>query len=362
MTLEPDPRTSALAQRLALPIICAPMFIVSYPALVLAQCKAGVVGSFPALNARPKELLEEWLVDMGSELDQYRRAHPERRVAPFAVNQIVHPTNDRLAHDFALCVKHRVEIVITSGLPAAELVQEVHAYGGLVIHAVTNLRHAERALREGVDGLSLVAVGAGGHAGTLSPFALVSEARRLCAGPLALAGAISDGAQVLAALAAGADFAYVGTRFIATTEANATQEYKRMVLASSGGEIVYTPFFTGLPGNYLGRRIAELGLDPAQLGQTDRTRLNVKAWKDVWTAGHGVGAITDLPSVADLVGRMAADYARAAGRVAVLARGLPAAHTVAAPEDAFPPPREGVASHDAGPQSQPAPSAPNPCT
>lgn len=306
-----DPRTEALLSRLSLPAIGAPMFIVSYPTLVIAQCLAGIVGAFPALNARPKELLDEWLTELDHRLDAARAGNPGARIAPYAVNQIVHPTNDRLDHDFAVCVRHRVQIVITSGQPRRELVQEVHGYGGMVLHVVASLRHAESALRHGADGLVLVAAGAGGHAGTLSPFALVAEARRLCDGPLALGGAIGSGSGILAAQTLGADFAYIGTRFIASAEANANGEYKQMIRASVAEQIVYTPFFTGLPGNYLQRRIDQLGLDLATLAPADRSKLNVKSWRDVWTAGQGVGAVDDEPAVAELVLRMRREYREA---------------------------------------------------
>jgi len=292
-----------LKARLVLPVIGAPMFIVSGPELVIAQCQAGIVGSFPALNARPPELLDQWL-------RQIRAAVGD---APFAVNQIVHPSNTRLEHDLELTVRHRVPIVITSLRAPGDVVKRVHEYGGLVFHDVINIRHAEKALAEGVDGLILVCAGAGGHAGTLSPFALVAEARRIFAGPLILAGAIASGRDVLAAQAMGADFAYMGTRFIASREANAADAYKQAIVAASAGDIVYTPYFTGVAGNYLKASIIAAGLDPDHLPASDKMAMDfgsgaAKAWRDIWGAGQGVGAITDIPTVADLVDQMAADY------------------------------------------------------
>ncbi len=292
-----------LKARLALPVIGAPMFIVSGPELVIAQCQAGIVGSFPALNARPPELLDQWL-------RQIRAAVGD---APFAVNQIVHPSNTRLERDLDLTVHHRVPIVITSLRAPGDVVKRVHEYGGLVFHDVINIRHAEKALAEGVDGLILVCAGAGGHAGTLSPFALVAEVRRIFAGPLILAGAIASGRDVLAAQAMGADFAYMGTRFIASREANAVDAYKQAIVAASAGDIVYTPYFTGVYGNYLKASIIAAGLDPDHLPASDKTAMDfgsgaAKAWRDIWGAGQGVGTIADIPTVADLVGQMAADY------------------------------------------------------
>ena len=292
-----------LKARLTLPVIGAPMFIVSGPELVIAQCQAGIVGSFPALNARPPELLDQWL-------SQIRAAVGD---APFAVNQIVHPSNTRLEQDLELTIRHRVPIVITSLRAPGDVVKRIHDYGGLVFHDVINIRHAEKALAEGVDGLILVCAGAGGHAGTLSPFALVAEARRIFAGPLILAGAIGSGRDVLAAQAMGADFAYMGTRFVATREANAVDAYKQAIIAASAGDIVYTPYFTGVSGNYLKASIVAAGLDPDHLPATDKTAMDfgsgaAKAWRDIWGAGQGVGGIADIPTVADLVARMTADY------------------------------------------------------
>ncbi len=295
------------------------MFIVSGPELVVAQCTSGIVGSFPALNARPKELLDEWLGRVRAALDAHRREHPQAKVAPFAVNQIIHSSNDRLDHDLDLCVKHRVPIVITSLRAPGDVVGRVHAYGGLVFHDVVSVRHAEKALEAGVDGLILVCAGAGGHAGTLSPFALLGEVRRFHSGPIALAGAITSGRGVLAARAMGADFAYMGTRFIASTEANAAEAYKRMIVSSSAADVIYTPYFTGVHGNYLRPSISAAGLDPDRLPTADKSAMDfgstrVKAWKDVWGAGQGVGNIDQVLPVRDIVARLVREYedARAA--------------------------------------------------
>ncbi|MFT3770205.1 MAG: nitronate monooxygenase family protein [Minicystis sp.] len=305
-----------LEGRLSLPVIGAPMFIVSGPELVIAQCKAGVVGSFPALNARPKELLEEWIVRIKAELAAYREANPDAPVAPFAVNQIAHKSNDRLEHDVEVCVRHQVPILITSLRAPAEVVRAAHGYGGIVLHDVTNVRHAEKALEEGVDGLILVCAGAGGHAGTLSPFALLNEIRRFYQGTVVLAGAISNGSSILAAQAMGADLAYMGTRFIATEEAHALPGYKQMLVETTAKDIVYTSLFTGVHGNYLKPAIAASGLDPDNLPSADKTTMNfgsggnsaAKAWRDIWSAGQGVGSIHDVPKVADLVARLRGEY------------------------------------------------------
>jgi nitronate monooxygenase len=303
------PLPKVLQDNLALPVIGAPMFIVSQPALVMAQCMAGIVGSFPALNARPKEVLDEWLATMTGEIAAARRAEPGRKIAPFAVNQIVHHSNDRLDHDMALCVKHRVPMVITSLRAPGEVVQEVHRYGGIVFHDVINVRHALKAVEAGVDGLILVAAGAGGHAGTLSPFVLVSEVRRFWDGPIALSGAITRGEQILAAQAMGADLAYMGTRFIPTPEANAVDGYKRMILDSTAADVVYTPYFTGVHGNYLRPSIAAQGLDPENLPLRDKTSMSfgsdrTKAWRDIWGVGQGVGSIDEITPVSDVVARL----------------------------------------------------------
>jgi nitronate monooxygenase len=297
-----------ILQSLALPVIAAPMFIVSGPDLVIAQCRGGIVGSFPALNARPKEELDTWL-------QRIREARGPGD-APFAVNQIVHASNDRLEHDLATCAKHRVPIIITSLRAPGEVVRAVHDWGGIVLHDVTNLRHAEKALEAGVDGLILVAAGAGGHAGALSPFALVAEVRRIFDGPIALSGSITNGNQVLAAQAMGADFAYMGTRFIATAEAQAAEAYKAMIVGSRASDVVYTPFFTGVPGNYLKPSIAAQGLDPDALPAADKTKMSfasdkVRTWRDIWGAGQGVGSIADVPPTAEVIARLKAEYAAA---------------------------------------------------
>jgi nitronate monooxygenase len=306
-----------LRDRLALPVIGAPMFIVSRPELVIAQCTAGIVGSFPALNARPAEELDRWLTQIGGALDSYQAANPGARVAPFAVNQIVHQSNDRLAHDVELCVKHRVPIVITSLRAPDEVVPAIHSYGGVVFHDVINVRHAKKALDAGVDGLILVCAGAGGHAGTLSPFALVAEVRRFFQGPLILSGAITRGEQVVAARAMGADLAYIGTRFIATAEAHAPEAYKRMIVESSAADIVYTDYFSGVLGNYLKGSIMAAGLDPENLPAGDKSKMKfggadgsakAKAWRDIWGAGQGVGSIDAIATTREVVEQLAREY------------------------------------------------------
>jgi nitronate monooxygenase len=312
-----------LRDNLRLPVIGSPLFIISTPALVIAQCKAGIVGSFPALNARPKERLEEWIVEIKHELAAYRAANPGKKVAPFAVNQIVHGSNDRLIHDVEVCVRQQVPIIITSLRPPGELVKAVHGYGGIVLHDVINIRHARKALGEGVDGLIPVCAGAGGHAGTLSPFALVREMREIFDGPIALSGAIADGRGILGAQAMGADLAYMGTRFIATKEANASEAYKQALVDSTADEIVYSPLFTGVHGNYLRRSIVNAGLDPDNLPTADKTTMNfgsggntdAKAWRDIWGAGQSVAGITDVPTVAELVDRLEAEYLEAKARL-----------------------------------------------
>lgn len=310
------PLPPLLQQSLRLPVIGAPMFIVSAPELVLAQCKAGIVGSFPALNARPESMLDEWLSRITSELDAFRKENPSLPVAPFAVNQIVHASNDRLERDLETCVRHRVPIVITSLRPPAEVVSAVQSYGGMVLHDVINVRHAEKALEQGVDGIIAVCAGAGGHAGRLSPFALVKEIRSFYDGTIVLSGAISSGNDVLAAQAIGADLAYVGTRFIASTEANAPPEYKEMIVASHAADIVYTSLFSGVYGSYLRGSIEKAGLDPDNLPEGDKSRMDfakaggskLKAWRDIWSAGQGVGSVNDVRSVAEIVERMAREY------------------------------------------------------
>ena len=302
------PIPATLHKGLALPVICAPMFIVSNPDLVIAQCKGGLIGSFPALNARPKELLDDWLTRIKTEL----AADPN--AAPFAVNQIIHPSNERLEHDMALCVKHEVPLIITSLSAPTQIVPHVHAYGGQVFHDVISVRHAEKALEAGVDGLILVCAGAGGHAGTLSPFALVGEIRKFYNGPIALSGSITNGAAILAAQAMGADFAYIGTRFIATREANAIDGYKQAIVDSAAKDVVYTPYFTGVHGNYLKKSIVAAGLDPDNLPVKDKTAMSfggsrdAKAWKDIWGAGQGVGTIDDVLPAGELITRLKQEY------------------------------------------------------
>jgi nitronate monooxygenase len=309
---------------LRLPLIGAPMFIVSTPKLVLAQCHAGIVGSFPALNARPASQLDDWLAEITETLGSRRRADPAAQIAPFAVNQIVHASNSRLEHDVTLCVKHQVPIVITSLRPPAEVVQAVHSYGGIVFHDVINLRHAEKAAAQGVDGIIAVCAGAGGHAGLLSPFALVKQIRAIYPGTIILSGAMSTGADVFAAQGLGADLAYLGTRFIATTEANASEAYKAMLIESRAEDIVYTSLFSGVPGNYLRASVAKTGMDPDKLPQADKTKMNfgtegsteLKAWKDIWSAGQSVSGIGEVLTVQALVDRMAGEYASVRSRLA----------------------------------------------
>ena len=304
----------AVLQNLTLPVVASPMFIVSYPELVLAQCKAGIVGSFPALNARPAELLDEWLTQMGEALAAHRAANPGAKIGPIAVNQIVHQSNARLEHDVRVCVEHEVPIFITSlRAPAREIIDAVHSYGGIVLHDVINLRHAQKALEAGVDGLILVAAGAGGHAGTISPFALVGEVRRIFDGPIVLSGSIANGGSILAAQAMGADLAYMGTRFIATQEAHAVDDYKHAIVNASASDIIYTNLFTGVHGNYIRESIVNAGLDPDALPVSDKTKMNfggdkAKAWKDIWGAGQGVGLMDDVPSVSELVSLRKHEY------------------------------------------------------
>lgn len=314
---------SILRDRLVLPAVAAPLFIVSNPELVTAQCKAGVVGSFPALNARPAEMLDEWLRRITEELDRHNQANPDRPAAPFAVNQIVHRSNDRLAHDMELCVKYEVPIVITSLGAREELNQAVHSYGGITLHDVINNRFAHKAIEKGADGLIAVAAGAGGHAGTTSPFALVQEIREWFEGPLLLSGAIATGDAVLSAQAMGADLAYIGSAFIATREANADQRYKQCIVDSSSADIVYSSLFTGVHGNYLRPSIVNAGLDPDNLPESDPSKMNFgsggnakpKAWKDIWGCGQGIGAVKGISGAADLVARLKREYEAARARV-----------------------------------------------
>ena len=305
-----------IEDNISMPVIGAPLFLVSGPDLVIAQCKAGIIGSFPALNARPQHVLEEWIVRIKTELAEYQKQNPDAKVAPFAVNQICHGSNDRLMQDMETCVKHEVPIIITSLRPPAEVVEAAHSYGGLVYHDVISVRHAKKAAEQGVDGLILVCAGAGGHAGALSPFALLREVKKWFNGTLILSGSIGDGHAVASAIALGADFAYLGTRFIATEEANADPEYKKMLEASAAEDIVYSSLFTGVHGNYLKPSIKNAGLDPDNLPDADKASMNFgsggntdsKAWKDIWGSGQGIGAIKDSPSVAELVGRIKSEY------------------------------------------------------
>ena len=312
-----------LKDTLSIPVVGSPLFIVSGPELVIAQCKAGIVGSFPALNARPAELLDKWLERIKNELDDHEQK-TGRKAAPFAVNQICHHSNDRLMQDMDMCVKHKVPIIITSLRAPAEVVRAAHSYGGLVYHDVINIRHAKKAVEEGVDGLILVCTGAGGHAGTLSPFALVPEVRQWFNGTVLLSGSIAHGASILSALALGADLAYIGTRFIATTEANADQRYKQMLVETVAQDIVYSNLFTGVHGNYLAPSITAAGLDPANLPEADKSKMNFgsggnmekKAWKDIWGAGQGVGQIHEIVPTADVVAKLKREYDEAKKRVA----------------------------------------------
>ena len=311
-------------QHLALPVIASPMFIASGPKLVAAQCKAGIVGSFPALNARPAELLDTWLTELQAELAEYKAANPDAIVGPIAVNQIVHQSNDRLAHDVEVCVKHRIPIIISSlRAPPKEMLDAIHSYGGIVLHDVISIRHAQKALEAGVDGLILVAAGAGGHAGGLSPFALVGEVRKFFKGPIALSGSIATGDAILAAQAMGADFAYIGSRWLASQESNVEEGYRQTIIESTAADIVYTNLFTGVHGNYLKKSIVAAGLDPDNLPVADKSQMNfgsgssskAKAWRDIWGAGQGVGLMEDAPAVAEIVARLTAEYAAAKARV-----------------------------------------------
>jgi len=310
-----------LKGRLSVPVVGSPLFIVSGPELVIAQCKAGVIGSFPALNARPAPVLGEWLKRIKGELADWE-ARTGKKAAPFAVNQIAHTSNDRLEHDVDVCAEHEVPITITSLRAPKFVVEKMHAAGGVIWHDVINVRHAKKAAEEGVDGLILVCAGAGGHAGTLSPFALVPEIRAWFKGTILLSGSIADGRSIFAAEALGADLAYIGTRFIATEEANAVDGYKQAIIDSAADDIVYSNLFTGVHGNYLAPSISAAGLDPKALPESDKSKMNFgsggnmdkKAWKDIWGAGQGVGQVKSSPSVAELVGELKAQYdeARAA--------------------------------------------------
>ncbi|NVP54843.1 NAD(P)H-dependent flavin oxidoreductase [Mycoplana rhizolycopersici] len=311
-----------LRDNLRLPVVAAPLFIISHPTLTIAQCKAGVVGAFPALNARPQSQLDEWLAEISETLRDHDASHPDRPAAPFAVNQIVHKSNRRLELDLMLCVKYKVPIVISSLGAVPEVNEAIHSYGGIVLHDVINNRHANSAIRKGADGLIAVAAGAGGHAGTLSPFALVQEIREWFDGPLLLSGAIAAGGAILAAQAMGADMAYIGSPFIATTEARAADAYKQAIVEGSAADIVYSNHFTGVHGNYLRSSIRAAGLDPDNLPEADvsmmdfdRAESGPKAWKDIWGCGQGIGAVKDIVATETLVARLEAEYRAARERL-----------------------------------------------
>ena len=313
---------ASLSSRLQLPVIGSPLFIISNPDLVIAQCKAGIVGSFPALNARPAPMLEEWLKRITNELAEHDAKNPNAPSAPFAVNQIVHKSNDRLMHDMEMCVKYKVPVVITSLGARVEVNEAVHSYGGIVFHDIINTTFAKKALEKGADGLIAVAAGAGGHAGTLSPFALIQEIRAFFDGPLALSGSIATGRAVLAAQAMGADLGYIGSAFIATHEANASEAYKQGIVDGTADDIVYTNLFTGVHGNYLKPSIIAAGLDPDHLPESDPSKMSfgsggsskAKAWKDIWGSGQGIGAIHARESAGEYIARLKHEYqaARAA--------------------------------------------------
>jgi len=307
-----------------LPVVAAPMFIISHPPLVMAQCKAGVMGSFPALNARPEAQLDEWLAEITEGLADHDAKNPDRPSAPFAVNQIVHRSNKRLEHDLTMCVKYKVPVVISSLGAVPEVNDAIHSYGGIVLHDIINNRHAHSAIKKGADGLIAVAAGAGGHAGPLSPFALVQEIREWFDGPLLLSGSISTGGAVLATQAMGADMAYIGSPFIATDEARAADDYKQMIVDSAAKDIVYSNYFTGIPGNYLKPSITASGLDPDNLPQADPTKMDFdsatsgpKAWKEIWGCGQGIGAVKKVGPVSGLVGRLESEYQAARERLAL---------------------------------------------
>ncbi|MCY0149719.1 nitronate monooxygenase family protein [Hoeflea sp. G2-23] len=313
-----------LKDKFRLPVVAAPLFIISHPPLVMAQCKAGVMGSFPALNARPESQLDEWLAEITEGLAAHNAANPDRPAAPFAVNQIVHRSNKRLEHDLTMCVKYKVPVVISSLGAVPEVNDAIHSYGGIVLHDIINNRHANSAIRKGADGLIAVAAGAGGHAGPLSPFALVQEIREWFDGPLLLSGSISTGGAVLAAQAMGADMAYIGSPFIATDEARASEAYKQMIVESASKDIVYSNYFTGIHGNYLKPSIAASGMDPDNLPEADPSKMDfeaattgAKAWKDIWGCGQGIGAVKQVGPVASLVDRLEAEYKATRQRLAL---------------------------------------------
>ena len=312
---------AALAN-LPFPVIASPLFIISNPKLVIEQCKAGVVGSMPALNARPAAQLEEWLIEITETLAAYNKANPDKPAAPFAINQIVHKSNDRLEHDMAMCVKYKVPIIITSLGAREDINQAAHSYGGVVLHDIINNKFAHKAIEKGADGLIAVAAGAGGHAGEKSPFALIQEIRQWFDGPVALSGSIASGDAVLAAQAIGADFAYIGSAFISTHEARAADAYKQAIVDCNSDDIVYSNLFTGVHGNYLAPSIKAAGLDPANLPVSDPTAMNFggdakKAWKDIWGCGQGIGAVDAVVSTADLVAKLKLQYAAARARLAL---------------------------------------------
>jgi nitronate monooxygenase len=307
---------------LPFPAIASPLFIISNPKLVIEQCKAGIVGSMPALNARPAAQLEEWLIEITETLAAYNKANPDKPAAPFAINQIVHKSNDRLEHDMAMCVKYKVPIIITSLGAREEINAAAHSYGGVVLHDIINNKHAHKAIEKGADGLIAVAAGAGGHAGVKSPFALIQEIRQWFDGPVALSGSIATGDAILAAQAVGADFAYIGSAFIATLEARATDDYKQAIVACNSDDIIYSNLFTGVHGNYLAPSIRAAGLDPENLPESDPSKMNFggdakKAWKDIWGCGQGIGAIQAVQSTADLVAQLKAQYQAARNRLAL---------------------------------------------
>ena len=307
-------------QKLSLPVIGSPLFIISNPQLVIAQCQAGIVGSMPALNARPAAQLDDWLAEITETLAAYDQAHPDKPSAPFAINQIVHKSNDRLEHDMQVCAKYKVPLVITSLGAREDVNQAVHAWGGVVLHDVINNKFAHKAIEKGADGLVAVAAGAGGHAGVKSPFALIQEIRQWFDGPLALSGSIATGDAVLAAQAMGADFAYIGSRWLATKESNVSDGYRDAIVDSSAADIVYTNLFTGVHGNYLKKSIVAAGLDPEALPEADKSSMNfgsgsAKAWRDIWGAGQGVGLMDDVPSVEEMVARLKAEYDAARARL-----------------------------------------------
>jgi nitronate monooxygenase len=308
--------------QVSFPAIGAPLFIISNPDLVIAQCKAGIVGSFPALNARPAEELDKWLIRITSELDAYNQQNPDAPAAPYACNQIVHRSNDRLMHDIECCVRHKVPIVITSLGAREEVNEAIHSYGGIVLHDVINDRFAHKAIEKGADGLVAVAAGAGGHAGTLSPIALIQEIRAWFDGPLALSGAIATGDGVLAAQAMGADFGYIGSAFIASEEANAVPDYKQMIVDCAANDIIYSNLFTGVLGNYLKPSIANAGMDPDDLPESDPSKMDfgtsrdVKAWKNIWGCGQGIGAVHEVAPAGEIVARLRREYDAAKQRIA----------------------------------------------